>query len=136
MSENPKRWSLPRYTLRTLFVVVTVLAIGLGWIARQQNIVEERAEMIKQIGRMESNKHDTTYLLLGCVESEWMDQVRNDIPWAWRLLGTQAIWTIVLDSEEYTEADVERLAKLFPESCIHLRSSGDDVVSIIPLRWQ
>ncbi len=81
--------------------------------------------MIEQIGPMESTKPmDTTFVLFGCVEANWMAEVRSDIPWGWRLLGAQAVWKITLDSNEYTEADVERLTKLFPESCIDLESAG------------
>lgn len=37
--------SLSRFSLRTLFVLVTVVAIPLGWLGRQYQIVRERKEV-------------------------------------------------------------------------------------------
>src|SRR5688572_21449236 len=48
MEENPKptrRWF--RFSLRTLFIVVTIVAVGLGWVlteAKRQRLVEMQLE--------------------------------------------------------------------------------------------
>ena len=75
-----RRWF--RFSLRTLFATVTIAAAGLGWLMWQRNIVEERGRAIQEIGPIEfTNPPDTTYVLFGCVEDNWMAEVRGDIPW-------------------------------------------------------
>ncbi len=131
-----RRWF--RFRLRTVFVVVAALAAGLCWVARQRNIVEERRRAIQEIGPIEfTNPPDITFVLFGCVEDNWMAEVRGDIPWIWRLLGAQAVFKIVLDSADYTAADAEHFAAIFPESChVELNSSGTNVMNVVPRRWQ
>lgn len=49
MSETPtpprRRWF--RFSLRTMFVLVTVFAVFVGWLAREWRIVREREEWIR-----------------------------------------------------------------------------------------
>lgn len=133
MNEVPTRRRWFRFSLRTMFVVVTVVAAGMSWLEYQRDIVEERRQTIKHISSVASS---TTFVLFGCAESNWMAEVRSDIPWAWRLLGAQAVWKITLDSDDFSEADVERFSKLFPESCIELNSSVVTVMRVVPPHGQ
>jgi hypothetical protein len=52
----------PQFGLRTLFVVVTILALPLGWLARQAGIVHHRRAMRTQIeangGKVFSGPYD------------------------------------------------------------------------------
>jgi hypothetical protein len=130
-----RRWY--RFSLRTMLVVVAAVAVGLGWITRQRDIVTERTRIIDEIGPPDLTvPRDTTCVLFGCVEDEWMATVRGDIPLTWRLLGAQAVFKIILDSADYTEADAERYSRLFPEASIDLNSADTNVLSIVPLRWR
>src|SRR5687768_10104024 len=48
MDEKPRRrWS--RFSLRTLFVVVTVVAVPLGWVGYQLNWIRQRRELFRTV---------------------------------------------------------------------------------------
>jgi hypothetical protein len=42
---------MPRFTLRTLFVVVTVIAVVLGWLMWQREIVRHRSDLLADVVR-------------------------------------------------------------------------------------
>lgn len=85
-----------RFSLRTLFVVVTVLGGSLGWLLYQFRWIEQRRDFLAN--------EDVTI---------WDDK---PAPWPLWLLGEPGHKTIVLYDNEGSPSPVERARSLFPES--------------------
>ena len=97
MSPTPKRrWF--RFTLRTLFVVVTVCACWLGW---QIHIVHERADALQRLK------------VMGC------EPLFRTNPRCWKcvLLGDVDVSGFEIPLSVLTKANAE-IAKWFPESSL------------------
>ena len=103
-SANPKRrWF--RFSLRTLFVVVTVCALPLGWSVYQLNWIRQRhqfrSEQVKK-----GNVSGTLTMIV-------------DAPLSLRVFGENGQkWVGVFADEEATESEMKRAAALFPEAKI------------------
>lgn len=96
MDAHPKPSRLwPRFSLRTLFVVVTVAAFGLSWLGRQVKIVRERQLVLSHMPYCPGGN-------------------QNRLPWAWRALGAVAVKELDVDLES-TMTEINRLRPLFPE---------------------
>ena len=111
-----RRWF--HFSLRTLFVVVTVLGIWLGW---QLHFVSRRKQAINWLEK------DLDGLV---IYSSW---VRDDpalardrpdvlkwpqLPFWRRWLGDETIAEIWLPKDAYNDANLARLAKCFPEALL------------------
>jgi hypothetical protein len=91
-----RRWS---FSLRTLFVVVTVFGIGCGWLLSQVKLVHERERLsAAQVGWYRSTSYPAP------------------IPWAWRFMGAVPVEAIALPEERFTEEDALRYGNAFPEA--------------------
>ena len=90
-----------RFSLRTLFVAVTVLCLYFGW---QWRIVHER-----KVARtlLESPEHDAFYV-------DYLPD-KPHIPWIRRLLGDSPIISIGVRNER----DKDIAQTLFPEAEVH-----------------
>ncbi len=93
-----RRWF--RFSLRTLFVVVTVFAVWLGWNARQ---VRQRERMLQSYG----------VLFYGNAPSV---NSQKKLPFLWSVLGAKYIGTIQLPPDEFTNDDLRRFQVAFPEA--------------------
>jgi hypothetical protein len=94
--QRKRRWF--QFSLRTLFVVVTLMAVVCGYIAQQYKIVGEREEMWNH---------------LTC-SYEGYEREINGLPWLRRQFGDRdwrAIWV-----PEATREEQERIKSLFPEA--------------------
>ena len=91
-----RRW--PAYSLRTLFVVVTVFACWLGY---QLNWIRERYSCVRQ---HEYLAYDRTFTENAC-----------DAPWPLRLFGERGI---PLFHARYDD-DLAEIQRLFPETTIY-----------------
>ena len=110
MSEAPKRrWF--RWSLRTMFVVVTVVAVLLGW---ELKFIRERHEFLRHTVYPFLN-HDRGILLVP-IKPAW-EQPRVTIPFWREWLGDEAHWAIYLPHA--SEEDRRRAALLFPEARIY-----------------
>ena len=111
MTTAPKP-RLPRYSLRTMFVVVTMLACWLGW---QVNIVHQRKALlrsVKQEGGWSMGYLDS-YEERGIRTNMFPPQHR--LP-AWRLwLGDKSICHIAFRDESMRK-EADRARELFPEA--------------------
>jgi len=98
----PRRWF--RFSLRTMFVVVTVFAVWLGY---QVNWIRERKKL-----RVEWEE-----------SGGWI--VAGQAPWQIRILGAGGVEQfqcralgLFYDRPEAREAFRQRSGRLFPESCL------------------
>ena len=116
MSDKPKcRW-IPRYGLRTLFVVVTVVAVllaaGLGWYKRQVTWMQARAEAKAHLWPL--------YRWSFAVSPD-----RTRLPIGLRLVGERwAMEFFYVDENKIRPEDVKRLDEiklLFPEATVRVR---------------
>jgi len=98
-----RRWS---YSLRTMFVVVTVLGCWLGY---QLHWIRERAEV-------------RSWLKSGPISPAGTFDFRNHPrPWGLRILGEKPesmlwIWVEPEESEQHYFARQDRIQRLFPEA--------------------
>jgi hypothetical protein len=96
MTAPRRRWS---FTLRTLFVVMTVTCIVGSWIGYELRFIQQRRMAIAQTRALKGGSDSGTISF-------------------WRLwLGDQAVPQLFLNSGA-TGADIERLGRLFPEARI------------------
>jgi hypothetical protein len=99
-AESPKckrRWF--QFSLRTLLIAVSMLALPLGYVGWQAKIVRERGAFL-----------ENRYYLPG--ESCPFEPVQA--PWMLRLLGAKPIYHVTV----WGRAEVERAASLFPEAIV------------------
>lgn len=96
-----------QFGLRTLFVVVTVCCIGLGWIGWQVNVVQSRKALLEWISGSS-----------GFVTIDDFAKPAR-VSWIRRLLGDHEITGIeLLDSTDPTQLD--RIKSAFPEAQVRL----------------
>ena len=100
---KPRLWF--RYTLRTLFVLLTLLGIALGWLAVQVKWKHDRREARKSIRSFSSSR----------LRDFGFDLTRETrSPLGLRLLGEKPVTLIVVPPQsKYSIAELERL---FPEA--------------------
>ena len=91
---------LPRYSLRTLFVLVTLAAIICAWVAYQLNCIRQRHQFLAE---KQTDRVDLIAYPYGCVPP--------DCPWALRILGEKRCKAIIVAHEDEAEAH-----SLFPEA--------------------
>jgi hypothetical protein len=98
----PKRRGL-RFSLRTLFVVVTALACWLGWNLHQVRERDRMAAWIAAEGGSVTNGPSTR---------PW-----KTLPRSWSVLGAEPVSQIVFGgSNRYNLEDLHRAEALFPEA--------------------
>ena len=108
MSETPTRlWF--RYSLRTMFVVVTVLCLWLGWtlptIAERQKLRSHEGVSCFVLDR-------TRQFIPGEVTGG------KAMPITWRLLGVSRVDMIHLDSSKFDDDDLRHVSDVFPEAVV------------------
>ena len=91
---RPDRLVRLRFRLRTMFVLLTVLAVSLGWVGVQLKWIRERHEVMSRSG-------DRTHGWLGTASA----------PWGLRMFGEQGREKVFAPASE-----LERMQALFPES--------------------
>jgi hypothetical protein len=124
----------PRFTLKTLMLAVTLMALGLGFFLWQQRLVDERKALLVEIESQglyggylfvtEAARDSITYKWIGCVYTRDLheDNLRQPSlsgPWWFRQwLGDTAIRIIWISPHSTDTALVERIPILFPEALI------------------
>lgn len=114
MSETPKRRWL-RFSFRTLFVLVTVVGLWLGWNLHQ---VRQRDAFSKRIGLQEG------IFSLHVLERR--------MPITWSLLGAKREYRFNLRRDEFGDAEIERIRVLFPEAEIGVADYGSHEFKLLP----
>src|SRR5262245_31255232 len=95
---RPDRW--PRFSLRSVFALVTVLALFLGWSTTQLRWISQRQEALRQFRAVPGGTP----------------------PWSIRLFGATGCKAIYLDDKEDSDPQLARTARdmqrLFPEAAL------------------
>ena len=126
-TDRPKRrWF--RFSLRTLFVVVTLAAIPLGWLTWQLHIVRERKAIHAELQR-EGLKEFTNYLSLNrAVAAQWKESINKRFAYVRisrvrRLLGDEPILMIYVPDTIEPQL-LTRIEHAFPEAQILVGKDG------------
>lgn len=113
-----------RFSLRTMFVVLTVFFSWLGWemnsIHRRRAAIERLTPLAARFVSLESEQKKGP-------GQKWLlpyDHVRQ-VPFWRRMLGDEAIGWIYLDATSPPE-DYELTKKLFPEALVYQHGNGYD----------
>ena len=101
---QPRRWF--RFSLRTLFVLLTLFGVWLGWNLPQ---VRKREAMLRYLN-MPSSPLPRASITPGHTDKPW-----KTMPYSWYLLGAEPIETILVYGS-LTAADLRELERLFPEA--------------------
>jgi hypothetical protein len=91
----------PRFSLRTLFVLVAIASVPMGWVAYQLNWIRQRHEFLM----------DPTMFGIGGTSELY----QASAPWQLSLFGEKGegiVWT--------TESRKSEAAAMFPEAHIHV----------------
>ena len=109
-----RRWF--QWSLRTLFVVVTVAGVSIGWFRWNAIQVRERKEFITHLKALEHEPNPTTIWLM-----RW-DRGDERIPLGWRLVGaTNEDWgTWLLCNKSLTDTTLEQAKRLLPDCKIEV----------------
>jgi len=94
-----RRWF--RYSLRTLLVLVVLLAIPLGWIAAQLKWIHDRHEALE-------HHH--------ALSVSWTGR-GPEAPWSVRIFGENGQLEITLRDDK-SDDERKRIEKLFPEATV------------------
>jgi hypothetical protein len=109
MKPAPKRrWF--QFSLRTLFVVVTVVALFSGWIGWRLNQARQRENLLQSLR----------------VDGARITRIpAQSSPFMLRKFGTTYIGEILLPSSRFSNADINRVRATFPEAKIELFATFD-----------
>ena len=95
----------PRFSLRTLFVLITLISIPLAWVAYNLNWIRQRREFARQ-HEFNSEELARHYSL-----NHWALQFPEP-PWPLRLFSDPSYTSVYI---KYDGSDVKRFKELFPE---------------------
>jgi hypothetical protein len=119
-----RRW--PRFSLRTMFVVLTVFCCWLGW-----NVYRVREHNRIAVLLLHANgTHGTNIVAAWSAgDEEFKLDARSRLPYLWRMLGALPVDSINLVSLQFTESDAKYYEQLFPEPHVALTRSNDGQLS-------
>jgi hypothetical protein len=98
----------PQFSLRTLFVVVTILALPMGWLAWNAWQVRQRERFQQRFGEDE---------VMGIRRVRLVGEEATP-PLIWRLFGAKPEDRINLSREKFTDDEIQQIEALFPEADI------------------
>jgi hypothetical protein len=116
MTSPKRRWF--QWSLRTLFVVVTVFGCWLGW---NINILRQRAQMRERIDANRSEANPVRFVSTDEFNKwnpgeQW--EVSQRLPLTLRLLGAEPVALIYLPEEHFSQSEIEQVERLFPEALV------------------
>ena|ERR1051325_8457872 len=116
-----RRWF--RFSLRTLFLLVTILGVFLGWLGGQIKWIMDRHEALRWLSKVPDSNESANGFPIESTERLWYEppfsaNQKNNAPWGLWLFREVGLRRINLNghlppSDEYTE---EKLRELFPEA--------------------
>ena len=111
MTVPRRRWT--RFTLRTLFVVVTLLAVPLGYAARELGIARDRLELIGLI----NNSLDGAYTPGPGATDFDFDRSKMSLSYLRTISGDRYMYAFWLPTSA-TEDNRRRFIEAFPEAFV------------------
>jgi hypothetical protein len=105
------RWFRFAFSLRTLFVVLTILAV---WFAWTLNRLQEREAYLRYISAQFGS--GATMADAGNELKPW-----KELPVTWRWLGTKPVTHITLSKSVFVEDDRQAIQRVFPEATVVLQ---------------
>ncbi len=114
--QSPRRWLT--FSLRTMFIVVTVLCCWLGW---ESSVVRQRKSLLQEFSPQASLQITTMKQWVNNAPPGTTRIPPASVSFLRRLLGDEAIQEIGYSThyQPLTEADRARLSRAFPEARIH-----------------
>ncbi len=100
-----RRWF--RFSLRTLFVLMTLLCVWLGWNVYQ---VRQREAVLQYLQQHQIYMEATNPYLV----HPW----RRSLPFMWSWLGAKPVGYIMLPVSLYSDGDCRTVQQLFPEATV------------------
>ena len=116
-----RRWF--RFSLRMLFVLVTVISVPLGWLGYQLNLIRQREVFLGYLRANSREKH--TFWTASEFGSKW--EPKPQIPSMRRMLGDQPYSRLILPAHFGADL-IDKAIDLFPEAQVW-RWSQDNQVS-------
>jgi hypothetical protein len=125
LPKRKRRWL--QFSLRTLIIVVTLLAVLCGYVGRQVEIVKERERMAAVTGVdsvvAADSRDNITALSSGTGTTHRSDDSREKIPWFRKWLGDRYYLGLSIDKSA-SDDEIARYKEAFPEATIMRRPPG------------
>jgi hypothetical protein len=105
-----------RFSLRTLFVVLTIVALAAAWLRWNAIQVQQRREFVAYLQNLDQQPDPVTTWVL-----HW-DHDERRIPLVWRLMGaTNEDWgTWLLCNQALTDEQLQRAKRLLPDCQVEI----------------
>ena len=136
---KPRRWF--RFSLRTMFALMLLVAIPMGWVAAQLKWIHDRRVALRWI---EDHRQAAFYMKCSWADERriatnpefsngvifaWLDITYKPVatPWPLRPFGEKGVSLIGLWSDKFPASDVKKrqLERLFPEAEIKCERYGN-----------
>ncbi|MGD9722210.1 MAG: hypothetical protein AB7O59_11795 [Pirellulales bacterium] len=114
-SQPTRRWRIA-FSLRLLFVVVTLLGCWLGWHLHVKSERQRMAAWVAARGGSVRTEAQTVATLSAFGTPVHPSAYARPLPIAWRLFGIAPVRNVYLPFGKFTADDAERLRPLFPEA--------------------
>ncbi len=106
-----RRWFC--FSLRTLFVAVTLLAV-IGWLGWNLKQVRERSAVRPELHGSEIRDRSDAFV----ITISDKELPTGELPWLWRQFGARHEQSLYLKQDEMSDAQFARIRRLFPEAKI------------------
>ena len=135
MTVPKRRW--PRFSLRTMFVVVTVACVLLSWIIPNVIQVRERERLLGSAGVLKVGEFSKAPPARGYTREipaesflpgspmpsykylPRSDPVSKRVPVLWSLLGAKPTDYLMIDRYRWSQSDFQYIRETFPEATIY-----------------
>jgi len=120
--DKPKRRRWFRFSLRTMFVLLTILGVFLGWLTVQFKWIHDR--------------HEAQHWLQSKLNALIINSPSRSPPWPLKILGEPKVDVIWIPLNESTR--LEELKRLFPEAdvCVGSESPHEKALAEMLMRWR
>ena len=102
-----------QYTLRTLFIVITLLAIPCGYVGYQLRFVAQRKALIEEI-----RKRGGAVLSVAVYPHPATEDQAPTVPWIRRLLGDEPYWEVAF-AAPCSRSELAHAEEVFPEARVY-----------------
>ena len=111
----------PRFSLRTLLVAVSVMALFMAWCVVQLQWIKDRRQAIQWFHTSKQS----------CYSPSLSPKLSTDAPWSIRVFGETGVVAIGMDVDEFAGKvpyGPEQLKALFPEAHVDYSRDGNFIV--------